>query len=123
MSAETNPSSNRAGGLFATGSVLAAVLASTCCIVPLVLVTLGVSGAWIGSLTALEPFKPYFLAGAAVLLAAGFWQAYSPPKTPCEGGDACAKPESRRITKIVLWIAAALAALAATIEFWAPLFY
>ncbi len=39
----------------ATGSVIGAVLASSCCIVPLLLVTLGVSGAWIGSLSALEP--------------------------------------------------------------------
>ena len=35
---------------------LAAILASTCCLGPLVLVALGFSGAWIGNLTVLEPF-------------------------------------------------------------------
>jgi mercuric ion transport protein len=41
-------------GALATGG-LAAILASTCCLGPLVLVALGVSGAWIGNLTLLEP--------------------------------------------------------------------
>ena len=45
---------------FATGGMVGAILASTCCIAPLVLLTLGISGAWIGNLTALEPYKPIF---------------------------------------------------------------
>ena len=44
---------NGRGALFAGG--LAAILASACCLGPLVLVTLGFSGAWIGNLTVLEP--------------------------------------------------------------------
>jgi len=44
----------------ATGSVIGAILASSCCIVPLVLVTLGASGAWIGNLTVLESYKSLF---------------------------------------------------------------
>ena len=44
---------NGRGALAAGG--LAAILASTCCLGPLVLITLGFSGAWIGSLTVLEP--------------------------------------------------------------------
>lgn len=46
-------------GALAAGG-LAAILASTCCLGPLVLVALGVSGAWIGNLTALEPYRPVF---------------------------------------------------------------
>lgn len=53
-------------GWFATGGLIGAILASSCCIVPLVLVTIGVSGAWIGTLTALEPYKPLF-AGATLI--------------------------------------------------------
>jgi len=48
--------SNGRGALAAGG--LAAILASTCCLGPLVLITLGFSGAWIGNLTALEPYRP-----------------------------------------------------------------
>ncbi|WP_049019712.1 mercuric transporter MerT family protein, partial [Burkholderia cenocepacia] len=51
----------------AAGGV-AAILASTCCLGPLVLVALGVSGAWIGNLAALEPYRPVFLGVALVAL-------------------------------------------------------
>jgi len=50
-----------------TGS-FAAILASTCCLGPLVLVALGFSGAWIGNLTALEPYRPIFIGAALVAL-------------------------------------------------------
>ena len=43
--------------LWASGGALGAILASSCCIVPLLLLSLGISGAWIGNLTALEPYK------------------------------------------------------------------
>lgn len=55
------------GTLLAGG--LAAVLASTCCLGPLVLITLGVSGAWIGNLSALEPWRPLFIGAALAALA------------------------------------------------------
>ena len=53
-------------GWLAAGGVVAAFLASACCIGPLVLLTLGISGAWIGNLTVLEPYKPWF-AGVALV--------------------------------------------------------
>jgi hypothetical protein len=43
----------RAQKIVAAGGILAAVAASSCCIVPLLLFSLGVSGAWIGNLTAI----------------------------------------------------------------------
>ncbi len=107
----------------ATASMFGAVLVSTCCIVPLLLVTLGVSGAWIGNLTALEPYKPYFLTGTAILLGLGFWHVYFKPKKVRAEGSSCARPISGRITKAALWIATVLALLAATVNFWAPVFY
>ena len=55
------------GALLAGG--LAAILASTCCLGPLVLLLLGFSGAWIGNLTALEPYRPMFVAAAVVAYA------------------------------------------------------
>ena len=41
---------------------LAAIGASVCCVVPLVLVLLGISGAWIANLTALDAWRPWFSA-------------------------------------------------------------
>src|SRR5260221_7710285 len=45
--------------LVAAGGLLGAVAASSCCIVPLILFGLGVSGAWIGNLTRLAPYQPH----------------------------------------------------------------
>ena len=47
---------------------LAAVLASTCCLGPLLLVALGFSGAWIGNLSRLEPYRPWFIGVALIAL-------------------------------------------------------
>ena len=109
--------------LVAAGSVLGAVLASSCCILPLVLVTLGASGAWIGNLTALEPYKPIFAGITIVLLGFGFWHVYLKPRKACEDGSYCATDTSSRITKSALWIATVLVLLALTIDYWAPIFY
>lgn len=111
--------------LLATGGVVGAVLASACCLLPLALVTLGVSGAWIGSLTLLEPYKPYIAAVALGLIGAGFWQVYFKPRPVGECGPDgyCARPESTLITQTALWIATVLVLLALTIGWWAPFLY
>lgn len=111
------------GRMAAIGGVVGAILASSCCIGPLVLVSLGISGAWIGNLSVLEPYKFYFAAIAAAFLGLGFWQAYRKPKLVCEEGSYCANPASSRITKAALWAAAALVLAALTIDWWAPFFY
>jgi len=110
-------------GLLATGGVIGAILASACCIGPLVLVTLGISGAWIGTLTKLEPYKPYVAAVTLGMLAFGFWQVYFTPKKECAEGSYCASPKSTLITQIALWAATVLVIAAITIDYWAPLFY
>jgi mercuric ion transport protein len=109
-------------GLIATGGVIAAILASSCCIVPLLLLTLGVSGAWMGNLTALAPYQYYFIAATLVFLAAGFWYVYWKPKKTCEEGSYCASPASDRVIKIALWFATALIALALGFNFILPFF-
>jgi mercuric ion transport protein len=122
--AAQNPQPAKSGkGLSATGGLIGAVLASSCCVVPLVLVTLGVSGTWIGSLTALEPYKPIFIAISAAFLAYGFWLVYFKPAPPCEDGSYCAKPETSLLTKLALWFGVVIVLLSATITFWAPFFY
>lgn len=117
------PSAGNRSGWYAGAAALGAVVASSCCIGPLLLVILGVSGAWIGNLVALEPYKPIFLVVTALLLGAGFRQVYFKPRAVCAEGSYCARPGSAAITKSVLWIATVLAAAAATVNVWAPLFY
>lgn len=107
----------------AAGGVLGAFLASACCVVPLVLVTLGVSGAWIGNLTALEPYKPLTSGIAMVFIGLGFWHVHFRTKPACVEGSYCARPQSSRVTKTALWGASVLVLLSITINWWAPLFY
>ena len=86
------------------GATLAALTASVCCVGPLVLLGLGVGGAWIGNLTALEPFRPYLIGITLALLGYAFFGIYSKPKPEnCEPGSYCANPKSNRINKISLW--------------------
>lgn len=89
---------------------------------PLVLITLGVSGAWIGNLTSLAPYQPYFIAAALAFVAFGFWRVYRPPAA-CADGSACGTPRSNRITKFALWAAALLVLLAVTFPYTAPLLF
>ena len=103
----------RAGtGLVAVGGVLGAIAASSCCIVPLVLFALGVSGAWIGNLTALAPYQPIFIGLTLAFLAMGYYSVYRTPRVACAEGEACARPLPRRGVKLALWIATALVASA-----------
>ena len=102
-------------------ALLGALGAASCCIVPLVLFTLGVSGAWIGNLTALAPYQPIFLAIAIAFLAAGFWRIYRRPQAVCAEGE-CGTPSSNRLAKTALWLATALIGLAVLFPYLAPLF-
>ena len=112
-----------AGKVFATivGSIIAALAASSCCVIPLVLFTLGVSGAWIANLTALAPYQPLFVALTLAFLAWGFWMVYRKPKIVCAEGY-CAGPISDRIAKTGLWVATVLIAIALAFPYVAPLF-
>ena len=108
------------GALFAGG--LAAILASACCLGPLVLLTLGVSGAWIGNLTALEPYRPVFL-GAALVALFFAWRRIFRPVQACKPGEVCAIRQVRVTYKIVFWTVAALTLVALAFPYFLPLFY
>lgn len=98
-------------GMPAAAGLLAAVGASACCILPLGLVMLGVTGAWLGRLTALAPYQPIFVVIAVAALAAGYGVVYR--QTPrCDPGAACARPVAGGIVKGALWAATALVAAA-----------
>jgi mercuric ion transport protein len=106
-------------GALATGSVLAALGASSCCVLPLAFAFTGVSGAWIGGLTALSPYQPIFLGLGAMFVGLGFWRAYGRKQPVCEGPQ-CGTPNSWRWTRAGLWLAAGLLLIAATTDWWAP---
>lgn len=117
---QSAPSRNGSGALFVGG--LAALLASACCMGPLVLVALGLSGAWIGSLTLLEPYRPFFVAGALVALFFAGRRIFRPVEA-CRPSEVCAVPRTRRVYKIVFWIVSAIVLIALIYPYVAKFFY
>lgn len=110
---------DRGPTLAAIAAIAGAFGAAACCILPLALFTLGVTGVWIGALTALAPYQPVFLAVAVGGLAYGFHRVYRRPKVVC-GADDCSRPLPRRAVKIALWLATVLAVAAAVYPYVAP---
>jgi mercuric ion transport protein len=108
------------GSLFA--GVLTAIGASVCCVGPLVLMTLGVSGAWISSLTALEPVRPVFAALTAVFLGLAFRRIYL-RRPVCAPRSQCAEPKVVARQRKTFWIVAAMVLALLSAPTLAPLFY
>lgn len=108
------------GALFVGG--LAAILASTCCLGPLVLVALGLSGAWIGNLTRLEPYRPLFIAGAVIALFFAGRHIFRAAQT-CNPGEVCAVPGTRRIYKLLFVTVSVLVLIALVFPYVVKLFY
>lgn len=114
----------KSGRLPLIGGVIAAIAASLCCVGPLVLVMLGIGGAWVANLAVLEPFRPYFLGAAVIALFFAGKQIYgAPAAATCTPGSLCAMPQTNRIYKVLFWVVAALIVLAVIFPYLAPLFY
>lgn len=109
---QLNESGRKLSTLLAAGGTLAALGATACCVAPFALFMIGVSGAWIGNLTALGPYAPILEMIAAVSIGSGFYLGYRKPKSDCDADSYCARPGSGRVTKITLWIATLLFAVA-----------
>lgn len=101
---------------------IAALLASTCCLGPLVLLVLGFSGAWIGNLTMLEPYRLYF-AGVAALAMVFAGRAIWRPAAQCQPGDVCARPAVARWYRWLFGFTALMIVLALATPALAPMFY
>jgi mercuric ion transport protein len=124
--AGTQEAAPAAGGerrqeLAATGGILGALAASSCCILPLVLTVFGVSGAWMAGLRALAPYQPVFIAVSAGMLGYGFYLVYWKPKRAAAQGAACARPVvPNRAVRAVLWGAAFVVLLNLSFNIWFP---
>jgi copper chaperone CopZ len=97
------------------GSILTAVVASLCCIGPLVAAVLGL-GAFSAAGT-FETLRPYLLALTVLLLIAGFFLAYRRREIRCEDGI-CKVQVASKTSKILLWIVTVLVIGFATLPFW-----
>jgi mercuric ion transport protein len=106
--------------LVAVAGVLGALAASSCCILPLVLFGLGVSGAWISNLTRLAPYQPFFIAATLGSLGVGYWLVRCDSQRRCAEGAVCARPLPNRLVKTALVVATALVLAALSFDFIAP---
>ncbi len=97
----------RTGILAASGSVLAAIFSSACCWLPLIMIAFGASAAGVAGF--FEAYRPYFIAGALVMLGLGFYTVYFRRET-CTADSACAAPNRRlrAFSRIMLWTATGL---------------
>lgn len=116
----SQPDKSGRGALFAGG--FAAILASTCCLGPLILLSLGISGAWISNLTLLEPYRPIFIGAALIALFFAYRRLFR-PMTACNPGEVCAIPRVNATYKLLFWIVTLLIVIALSFPYVAPLFY
>jgi mercuric ion transport protein len=100
------------------GSVISGILASACCLGPLLLAFLGISGAAFARL--FEPLRPYLLIVSYALLGGAFYITFRPPAGACGPGAACAMPRANRLGKVVLWLAAIVVVLTTAFPWYSP---
>ncbi|HVB49441.1 MAG TPA: mercuric ion transporter MerT [Burkholderiales bacterium] len=106
------------------GIVAAGIAGSLCCLGPLVLVSVGISGAWISNLTLLEPYRWIFVLAALGFMAYAWKRIYrAPPAAECEPGTLCALPQTNRTYRVIFWIVSVLVVLMLVAPYFAPLFY
>lgn len=101
---------------------LAAIGASLCCVAPLVLLALGVGGAWMSNLTALEPIRPFFFAATLIFLGLAWYGLYRAPRD-CAPGTLCAVPQTLQRQRLIFWLVTVLLAMLLAVPLAAPLFY
>lgn len=101
---------------------LAAIGASICCVGPLVLLLMGIGGAWVANLAALEPMRPFFIGATLLFVALAFRRLYLMPQV-CAPGAPCADPRIVRRQRLMFWIVVAALASLLAVPWMAPLFY
>ena len=99
--------------------IAGAIGASACCVGPLVLVALGLGGAWASGLRALEPLYPVFLALALGAFGFAFWRLYVAPRR-CAPATACAAAPVLKRQRIAFWVALVVAKAILLFPFYGP---
>lgn len=111
---------NTKGSLIA--GVLAAIGASACCVGPLVLLSVGLGGAWVVRLTSLEPFRPFFSGITLIFLGMAYYKLYFAAAV-CLPGDVCADDKVVQRQRLLFWMVAIPVLALLAFPYFAPLFY
>jgi len=101
--------------------VIAGITASACCLGPLVLLMLGISGSWISNLTAMEPYRPIFIGITLLFLGLAFRKLYLVPQS-CAVDTPCAQPANLRKQRTIFWLITSVVTAMVAFPWYAPLF-
>lgn len=104
------------------GAIIAGIAASLCCVAPLVLLALGIGGAWMSTLTHLEFLRPFAIAITLFFLMLVFWKLYITPRR-CSVDKPCGKSTGLRVYRIVFWVVTVLLLALLAFPWYAFLFY
>jgi mercuric ion transport protein len=123
--AGTGPTEIAAVTATSMGSLVAAFLASVCCIGPLVFAALGVGiggtgvlAGTAGFLKGLLPYRPWFIGLTVLMLGVSFYLAPRKPTSACASGSVCASRETPRTSRVLLWIVTAIALVLVLAPYW-----
>ena len=103
-------------------AVIATAVASLCCIAPLILLALGVSGVWISTLTQWELLRPIGVIVAIIFLILAYWKLYTAPKQ-CANTKSCAAPLILRRQRQIFWVIVTVVILLLAFPWYAFMFY
>ena len=108
--------------IIVTGGLFGAIAASTCCVLPVILFALGISGAWISNLVSLARYKPFFIVLSLVFVGTGFWMVYFKPNIsiPKIQSTSCYRPFSEKTIKTMLWFSVIIILIVFLIPYIAP---
>lgn len=97
-----------------------ALAASSCCALPLALSLAGFGGAWIGGLSGLVFYRPWFMVAAGLALAAGWTVALRRNRAGCTAEHLCARPARNWLTFGALGLSTLLVGVAAAWDWIEP---
>lgn len=120
LSKGPSPAANIFATIIAGG--LAAIGASACCVGPLLLVTLGLGGAWVSSLRALEAWQPLFVLLTLGFIGVAFYKLYIQPRR-CAPDDVCALPAVMSRQRITFWLVVIIIATMFALPLFSHLLY
>lgn len=106
-------------------AVTSTLIASTCCVIPLLLVLVGITGAWMVNLTALKPLTPIFTGIALIAIGWAGYLVYRPAEVcnTAEAADGAACETARPVTRRIFLACAVFIALLLLFPLFAPYFY
>ena len=119
--AQEQPSIKKATPWLGIGAVLTAIGASACCVGPLLLLSLGIGGAWMSTLTSMTAVRPFFFILTLLFIWMGFMQLYL-SEDDCKEGDICVSPKVQRNQRIIFWIVTGAILLLLSFPWLAPYF-